>query len=248
MKPLLFFLSILFCVSAAAQDDCSPSIYFLFDAAADSALACLNKNEISDQIVLLVNKTAYSKDKKARTKAEKLFEQLPADSMTPVLRAYQGALEAIQIRDMAFAKKFFTWIASGFSSKSMKAKVRSAIELICQTVEENPDDIIVRFVRVAIGAEALIMMPDSMYFSIVLADLKRLQESTEISAAYQQFFLHLYWVKYFYALADSQDDGRPLAQARDHLSMADSFACMEFYRSETANWRKRLAKSEKKLN
>jgi len=235
VKYFIFAAWFLFTGWPAVGFSCEPSVYFLFGEAARERLHRIHPDQLAEKIILLINLAAYNRDEEAGRQACELYEDLSSVDRTPLMRAYGGALKAIQLRDRAFYSKAWTYVFSGGMSE-FRQEMQCALDSISQSFAEVPDSDLIRFIRVAIGAEAIQKLPDPAFFKVVSADLEFLEQTVDSTDYPRMFFINLFWVKYYCALAKHEKDQQLLEKADTRLNLAYVYACTPFCVDETRFW------------
>lgn len=218
---------------------CDPPTHLAFGKEAEAQLRELSDTNIVDRIILYTNLAAYTENTRASDSARILLGTFLPESRSTLLRAYAGALQAIELRDRnGFSKLLAYCFGGGMDAFRKEAKI--AIDSISLAFVDAPNDEVIRLVRIAIALEALQVLPDSGTFQMIRSDLQLLEMQTDTTCIPRQFFIQLFWAKYQYFVAKREQKKSAAELGIEHLQRAYAFACTDFYKSEVTLWSGRL--------
>jgi len=196
--------------------------------------------DVFSRVILLNNIAFYRENdgehKKAREKAQKLLKPLHRDSLSSTLDAYWWALRVMEIRDWGRTKQFF---------KGAKGKIREAFDGITVALAQEPDNQIIRFIRINVAIEATQKMSGLLDYALL--DLQHLRTVVDQTDTVRVFFLELLSAKCYYWLGVRTPDSSQFIMAEAYLDQAWPYACLEFYKQEVKYWRGRI-EEEKNRN
>jgi len=220
-------------VAATTASACEPEDCFLFNEDARERFEQLDSTEVFTQIVLLTNiafhKGEEEEHKKARKEAQQLLKPLRQNSSSPTLDAYWWALRVMDIRDWGGAKKFLG---------GAKGKTREAFDSITVALAQEPENQIIRFIRVNVAIEATKKMSGLLDYALL--DLQHLRTVVNQTDTVRIFFVELLSAKCYYWLGIRTSDSSQFIMAEVCLERAWPYACLEFYKQEVQHWRGRI--------
>jgi len=239
--PAVFFLLVL----SISTQACQPEFYFLFRDEARTRLDSLNaspsKDNIFDRFILMHN-LAFHKYKKMREDAEKLARTFIPDSTgKDIFNAYKGSLKMIQVSQSKIGTKILKSINPLTSSPIEEA--RKGFKIICDAVEKDPDNRILRCLRVTAATESAEHLPEM--FNYARNDLEWLDSCVAPSDSIAMFFVNLNWAKYYYKLGRKRKHTGFIRQAHQSIARAGEYACTPVYSSWATEWKNKIEKNIK---
>jgi hypothetical protein len=135
----------------------------------------------------------------------------------------------MEIRDWSKIKK-----AIGFP----KSEIRKAFDGLTVALSQEPDNQLIRFVRVYVALELARKFPT--YLAYPPDDLSYLCVVVDSTDSVRTFFVQLLYAKYYCLALERGGDRNYSDLAKQHLDRAEQLACRDFYRDEVKFWRKRV--------
>lgn len=230
MKKVVVFWSSLFTIIFSANAfACEPEVYFLFGSDAQNLLKRTDSITMMDRLVANTN-LAFHKIKGARKQAQLLVDSLRQNDSLALLLAYWGALRIMEIRDWSIFEKLDNY-------SSLRYEVHLAYDSINAAVTMEPENDLIRFVRVTTALE--VSKHYSEFLNYVPADLEWLTVQSGDFDRPRLFYLKLLSAKYYYWAGKRGKKADRQLMYGDAKALAESskqFACRPVYKQQAEYW------------
>ncbi|MFC1687429.1 hypothetical protein ACFL0L_02525 [Patescibacteria group bacterium] len=258
MKTRLMILAIvLITIASQGAYACEPSAYFLFHDDARNVLDSLEQSGSSDYFLMgiLAHNISFSNhDEDMTKKAKKYFKKCePNCDGQNLVEAYRGSQELLHLRDRNKISSGwkFGWSKIGLAA-SPYDEVRKAFQRITDAVDQQPVNIVIRFLCLTAALESAAVMPE--FLATAKKDLHYLDgvlRYEQFADSIHLYFLHMSWVKYWYRAAEisfrhgqsawnTGDSFASLGGSQSALLSSKPFACKEWHHLDIELWERRI--------
>ncbi|MFH1207201.1 MAG: hypothetical protein V1668_01175 [Patescibacteria group bacterium] len=219
--------------------------YFCFGEQAQAVLDSLEHGKSPDTMTMVVlahNITFKNRDKKMREKAEKLLEKWAKHDTSTLVEAYLGSVQMIKVRDKGKIVNGLKIVGSIFGGESPYMTARKAFGRISQAVKDDPNNLILRFLRSTAAVESAEYLPELL--AVAREDLQYLNAQVLSDDTVGCFFLWLTWAKYYHNPYLAIDDPNAQILAEHYIcaawELAHQSARSPDYQAEADRWERKI--------
>ena len=214
-----------------------PPSYLLLREDAQQRLDSLNQIPSNDNLlerIILMHNLAFHGDKDLRETAEKLLkDNFKKNKYTPLVEAYDGSLRIIKVKHRSAFSNLF---------RNSVKDARKAFEKITDALEDDPNNMNIRFVRASAAVEVAKHIPKLLYYAD--EDLLWLEIYLDHNDSVMVFFYNLTMAKYYYK--EAKINKRSLSRrvmiekSIEYICLAYEAVCSEVYAQEQNHWENKI--------
>jgi len=244
LKRIAFSIFVFLFFFPPSPEACDPPLFLKIYESAQCHLDSLNQNpskeNLPDRIALAHNIAFHKKNSKLREQAEKLIKNnFAGDEKTPIVMAYEGSLRIIKVSQQNKMSK----IIQSIFGKSPLNEAKDGFEIITQALNQEPNNIGIRFLRATAVVELVEYLPELL--SDAEEDNRWLEENINYDDSTLVFYMYLTWAKYYYKYAQTiestSDRTAIIDNAMENLSQAEDYICDEIYYREYDFWEDKIS-------